>query len=344
MLPTLRSLSETGLTLNLCALSSSPSNRARASETGESVPRVTSFSWDGFPQAGIDDAPTELPAGLSASGEPPTEPPRRTRNRARALVPFAGGVVAAFLAVATYAAVFPAARPPSSADVNAAIASALASVTPPPAFSEGVWARVQPAVVLIEAAPAVSATPAPSGAIDSEGSLGTGVVINDRGDIMTALHVVLGAPSITVTFADGSTSAAVVSSSHPETDIAILQAATLPQGLAPAVLGSPGSIRVGSEVYVVGSPFGLYGSLSAGVVSALNRTFTQPGGRQITGLIQIDAAVNPGNSGGPLLNRAGQVVGIVDALVNPTKQDVFIGIGLAVPIDVAGGAAGLPQY
>ena len=301
------------------------------------------FSWDSPPEAEPAASALDLAVPPPPTGEPPW------RARARALVPFAGGVLAALLAVLVYATAFPAARPPSTADVNDAIASALASVTPPPAFSEGAWARVQPAVVLVEAAAGATpgpsgATPAPSGANDSQGSLGTGVVINDQGDIMTALHVVQGAPSIKVTFADGSTSAAIVTSSHPETDIAILRAATLPAGLAPAVLGSPGSMRVGSEAYVVGSPFGLYGSLSAGVVSALNRTFTQADGHQITGLIQIDAAVNPGNSGGPLLNRAGQVVGIVDALVNPTKQDVFIGIGLAVPIDVAGGAAGLPQY
>jgi S1-C subfamily serine protease len=104
-------------------------------------------------------------------------------------------------------------------------------------------------------------------------------------------------------------------------------------------------MRVGSEAYVVGHPFGLTDSLSAGVVSGLGRSFQFPNSDQVLrGLIQVDAAVNPGNSGGPLLNRAGQVVGIITGLVNPTKQDVFIGIGLAVPIDVAGGAAGLPQY
>ena len=85
--------------------------------------------------------------------------------------------------------------------------------------------------------------------------------------------------------------------------------------------------------------------MSAGVVSGLERIVQPPDtDRVLTGLIQIDAAVNPGNSGGPLLDRDGQVVGIVTALINPTDEDVFIGIGLAVPIDVAGGAAGLPPY
>jgi S1-C subfamily serine protease len=104
-------------------------------------------------------------------------------------------------------------------------------------------------------------------------------------------------------------------------------------------------MRIGSEAYVVGNPFGLYGSLSTGVVSGLNRSFQEPGSDRVyKGLIQVDAAINPGNSGGPLVDRNGRVVGIVTALVNPTKQDVFIGIGLAVPIDVAGGGAGLPAY
>ncbi|TAM59021.1 MAG: trypsin-like serine protease, partial [Chloroflexota bacterium] len=91
-------------------------------------------------------------------------------------------------------------------------------------------------------------------------------------------------------------------------------------------------------------PFGLSGSMSAGIVSGLGRSFKEPGtGVTLHGLIQIDAAVNPGNSGGPLIDRDGRVLGIVTGLVNPTAQDVFIGIGFAVPIDVAGGAAGLPQ-
>jgi S1-C subfamily serine protease len=104
-------------------------------------------------------------------------------------------------------------------------------------------------------------------------------------------------------------------------------------------------MRIGTDAYVVGNPFGLVGSLSSGVVSGLDRAYEQPGtDRTIRGLIQVDAAVNPGNSGGPLIDRDGRVVGIVTALVNPTDQDVFIGIGLVVPIDVAGGAAGLPPY
>ena len=125
----------------------------------------------------------------------------------------------------------------------------------------------------------------------------------------------------------------------------MLQPSQPPAIIVPATLGNPNAVQIGSEAYIVGNPFGLYGSLSAGVVSGLDRSFQFPDSDLVLhGLIQVDAAVNPGNSGGPLLDRDGQVVGIVTALINPTKEDVFIGIGLAVPIDVAGGAAGLPPY
>jgi S1-C subfamily serine protease len=136
-----------------------------------------------------------------------------------------------------------------------------------------------------------------------------------------------------------------VSVRQPDHDIAVVQPQQLPATAVPATLGNPNSVQVGSEAYVVGHPFGLLDSMSAGVISGLGRSFQLPNSTVVLhGLIQVDAAINPGNSGGPLLNRAGQVIGIVTGLVNPTNQDVFIGIGLAVPIDVAGGAAGLPQY
>ena len=170
-------------------------------------------------------------------------------------------------------------------------------------------------------------------------------MVDAGGQVLTALHVVAGAGSIHLTFADGSTSSATVTTTQPDHDIAVLQPDTVPAAVTPATLGNPGAVRVGSDAFIVGNPFGLTGSLSAGVVSGLDRSFKVPDSDQVLdGLIQVDAAVNPGNSGGPLLNRGGQVIGIVTALVNPTSEDVFIGIGLAVPIDVAGGAAGLPQY
>ena len=104
-------------------------------------------------------------------------------------------------------------------------------------------------------------------------------------------------------------------------------------------------MHIGDEAYAVGNPLGLSGSLSAGVISGFNRSFTiDETGLELGGLIQFDAAVNPGNSGGPLLNRFGQVIGIVTALAKPNERDSFTGIGFAVPIEIAGGAAGIPEY
>lgn len=272
----------------------------------------------------------------------------QTKRRLRSAAPFALTALVAILAVEAYGAATPGPRPLTQQDVATSVAHALASVTPPPAFSEAAYAAVRPAVVTIQAqGVTASVSPSASGlgasAPTADGSLASGVVIDTGGDILTALHVVANATSIIVTFADGTQSPAQVQTSQPQNDIAVLRASQPPANLQPATLGNPRSVQVGSEAFVIGNPFGLSGSISAGVVSGLDRSFQLPdNGPTLQGLIQVDAAVNPGNSGGPLVNRDGQVIGIVSALINPTNQDVFIGIGLAVPIDVAGGAAGLP--
>jgi serine protease DegQ len=286
-------------------------------------------------------------------------------------VPFSLGVLAALLALAMYGVVEPGPRPLTQQDVATSITQALASETLGPALSQQVYQAIEPSLVVIEtrvgggtaaegggtivsaaatstaaASPAAPATPGATATASAPptGDLGSGVVVDTSGDILTCLHVVANATSIQVTFADGTTSPAQVVTQQPQNDIAVLRATQPPAKLVPAVLGNPRSVQVGSEAFVVGNPFGLYDSMSSGIVSGLNRSYQLPNnGALLQGLIQVDAAVNPGNSGGPLLNRNGQVIGIVTALVNPTNQGVFIGIGLAVPIDVAGGAAGLPQ-
>jgi S1-C subfamily serine protease len=279
----------------------------------------------------------------AAAPEPAPEAAERpsriagAKSRMRRAGPFAVGVAATLVALALYGALLPGPAPLTTRDVNETIKSALASVTPPPAFSERVYEQIQPSLVFIEA------TPTNRAADSKEERLGSGVVVDLAGDVLTSLHVVAGSSTIKLTFADGTSSLATIVAQQPEHDIAVLQAATPPNPIIPAVLGNPGAVRIGDEAYAVGNPFGLAGSISAGVISARDRSFkVESTGRTIKGLFQIDAAVNPGNSGGPLLNRDGQVIGIVTALVNPTNEKVFIGIGLAVPIDVAGGAAGLP--
>jgi S1-C subfamily serine protease len=169
---------------------------------------------------------------------------------------------------------------------------------------------------------------------------GAGVVINANGTVLTALHVVSGATKITTRFADGTEAGSRIANQQPANDIAVLAVDRLPEVVVPAVLG--GGVRVGDPVFAVGHPLGLADSLSAGVVSALGRSVRVDVGSTLKDLIQFDAAVNPGNSGGPLLNRGGQVIGIVTALANPSKQNFFVGIGFAVPIATAGGTAGSP--
>jgi S1-C subfamily serine protease len=213
------------------------------------------------------------------------------------------------------------ARPTSSPEASA-----------PPSIAE-IYATLSPSVVSIRAT---------GGGAGARAAVGTGVIANADGAILTALHVVADAESIEVAFADGTRSAATVGAADPANDIAALVPANLPAVLVPAVLG--GGVSVGDEVVAIGNQLGLTQSTTAGVVSGLGRSFAREDAEDaedaedIEGLIQFDAAVNPGSSGGPLINANGETVGIVIALANPTDADTFIGIGFAVPIGTALGA------
>ncbi len=263
---------------------------------------------------------------------------QRVCQRARSAVPFITGILAAFVALLLYNLLLPGPRPLTPRELSDTIAHAMASATPPPPFSAKVYEQIHPSLVLIQ-----TRIPGQNGKVMN--GLGSGVVVDDSGSILTALHVVQNATDIQVTFADGTQSVAGIIAQTPDQDIAVLRAIAPSPNLVPATLGNPHTLRVGDEAFAVGSPFGLYGSLSAGVISGLDRTFQPPDRpEKLTGLIQIDAAVNPGNSGGPLLNRDGEVVGVITGLVNPNDQEVFVGIGCAVPIDVAAGASGSPVY
>jgi S1-C subfamily serine protease len=266
------------------------------------------------------------------------KPWRRFRPHLQSTVLFAVGVLAALTGLLFYTYLTPDPPQLTTKDVNDSVAEALASVTPAPARSAQVYRVIQPSLVFIEVEKP-----------DDEGEIGrgvgSGVVISGAGDILTSLHVVDGATEIQLFFADGSESSAQVIVEEPENDIAVLHPNETPGLIVPAMLGNPGAMSIGDEAFVVGNPLGLYSSMSVGVISGFDRSFKPRNSDQkLEGLIQIDAAVNPGNSGGPLLNRGGQVIGIVTGLVNPTEQEVFIGIGFAVPINVAASAAGAPPY
>jgi putative serine protease PepD len=238
-------------------------------------------------------------------------------------------VTAAVAALALTAALFfrwgsagtapPAAAPPAPAPSATALTTAQ------------VYQTLLPSVVFIQSTGGASGvgrdTPA------AESATGTGVVVNADGTVLTALHVVVGASAIQVTFADGTRSAAKVATTDAADDIATLTPAKLPSVVVPAVLG--GGAAVGDDVVAIGNQLGLRNSTTAGVISGVDRSVGQGRAADLRGLIQFDAAVNPGSSGGPLINTRGEVVGVVVALANPTDAGTFIGVGFAVPIGAA---------
>jgi S1-C subfamily serine protease len=211
-----------------------------------------------------------------------------------------------------------------------------------PTASPSVTATREPttAELYTALAPSVVSIEAVSRGVTSVNAAGTGVVVNADGTILTALHVVKSAEAIRVTFADGTPSAATITSADPTTDIATLSASTLPSVVVPVVIGPSDNLSVGDNVIAIGNQLGLTGTTTAGVVSGINRRTTVGDGTVLAGLIQFDAAVNPGSSGGPLVNSQGETVGIVVALANPTAAGTFIGIGFAVPIATAVAAGG----
>ena len=195
--------------------------------------------------------------------------------------------------------------------------------------------------------PGAPATPgAPGAAPDTQtadatphpDSTGSGVVINEQGDILTNLHVIRSTDRWEITFFDGSKSDAILVSMQPENDLAVIRAKRQPDDLKPATMASTRGLNPGDMVVAEGFPFGIGPSVSSGVVAGLKREFDDPDDKEkpkMTNLIQFDEAVNPGNSGGPLVNRDGEVVGIVTAIYNPTGQRVFAGMAFAVPIENA---------
>ena len=224
-------------------------------------------------------------------------------------------------------------------DINAAVLKTLETTTLPSAAAKA-YEAVLPSVVRV-----MAYAQGKDDDHDQGMGVGTGVVIVDKGVILTNLHVIQGAHTIKVVFADGLESTARVIGTQPENDLAVLQADKIPDDLHAATMRSTADLQPGDQVLAVGFPFGIGPSASAGVVSGLKRTFRSPdGGQDIGNLIQFDAAANPGNSGGPLVTMDGEVIGIVTAILNPTRMRTFIGIGFAVPIENAAAAFGMPPF
>jgi putative serine protease PepD len=178
----------------------------------------------------------------------------------------------------------------------------------------------------------ITATSASQGSFPGSGSQsaeGTGFVYDTNGDILTNEHVVDGASSVTVKFSDGSTYKGTVVGTDPSTDIAVVHVNAPASKLVPLTLADSSDVSVGDGVVAIGNPFGLEGTVTSGIVSALGREITAPDSSPIEGAIQTDAAINHGNSGGPLLNMKGEVIGITSQIESDSGGND--GVGFAVP-------------
>ena len=285
------------------------------------------------------------PRPAAASQDAPASPaPVRTGWRTRLAryerpLLLAGGALFALILVAVHGSFAPAQQQLTQKDIDAAVLYTLDNV-PMQSHGAKAYAAVQRSVVRVRG----RTSDQREDGYQSEG-VGSGVVIVDTGIILTNLHVVNGADQVQVEFFDGLESEATVVGVRPEHDLAVLQAKKLPDDLQAATLRSTSDLQPGDEVIAVGFPFGIGPSVSSGVISGLRREYRSPQGkRQLTNLIQFDAAANPGNSGGPLVTSDGEVVGIVTAILNPTEEHVFIGIGFAVPIENAAAAVGISPF
>lgn len=243
----------------------------------------------------------------------------------------------AVLLVYLHAVLVPAPRELTQEDIDAAVLRTLQTKSLPSQTAKA-YKVIRPSVVRVRGARHASA-------VSTEMSVGSGVIIIENGSILTNLHVIAGAERVQVTFADGLQSEADVIGTRPEHDLAVIRARDVPDDIVPATLRSTQGLTLGTEVVAVGFPFGIGPSVSAGVVSGLRREYLSLEGKTLlTNLIQFDAAVNPGSSGGPLVTVEGEVVGIVTSLLNPTERSFFVGIGFAVPIENAAAAVGIPPF
>ncbi len=308
--------------------------------------REAVFSKSPRPAGSDKHAPTEPSPLTSQANSKPSTPIHRGLNKLKSgwrwdfLAVFLMGIVCSLLAVGVFSPALQWRPALTQKDIDAAVLHTLQTKDLPSASAKAA-ASIQGAVVHVQA---YVADPTNKDS-DIESGVGTGVVIKDDGTILTNFHVVFGAKKLRVTFFDGTESDATVIGVQADKDLAVLKPQKIPDDLEPAILGSSQQLAPGDGVVAVGFPFGIGPSVSSGVVSGLNRQFKSQDGKQnLTGLIQFDAAANPGNSGGPLINMSGEVVGIVTAILNPTSARTFIGIGFATTIESAGSAVGLPPF
>ena len=265
--------------------------------------------------------PYEPPEPPPASPPPPTNAgrPASPLTLAVAALVVAGGIAGGALGAEAILNRTPAAAP--AAVTRSASTSSVAQAQTPMA-APAIYQQAAPGVVTI--------TTSVAGRFGRVGEgTGSGIVLNTNGDILTNAHVVAGANQIQVTFNDGRILTATLVNSNTSADLAVVRVSAAASTLHPLPLGNSNNVLVGDHVYAIGAPFGLPESMTAGIVSGLNRHNAASG---LSGLIQTDAPINPGNSGGALLNTQGQVIGINDSIESPIAGNV--GIGFAIPVNV----------
>jgi len=268
----------------------------------------------------------EPPSPASPPVEPvPSFPHRPARSMAAAML--AAGLVVGSVGGGAVGVLLASHRTASTPNAPATLAAGVAAPAPSPGSYAAIYQQTVPGVVTI------STEIARGGARSFSQAEGSGIVADKQGDILTNAHVVAGATQLQVTFSDGHTATAQVKGVDQSADLAVVKVSVSQDQLHPLAIGNSDTLQVGDTALAIGSPFGLQGSFTAGIISGLNRSTTAPNGRALTGMIQTDAPINPGNSGGALLDGRGQLVGINDSIQSPVEGNV--GVGFAIPVNRA---------
>src|ERR1700738_1979079 len=255
----------------------------------------------------------------------PPFPHRPARSMAVAML--AAGLVAGSIGGGAVGALLASNRhTPSASTSTGTVAAGVAAPAPSPGSFAAIYQQVKDGVVTI------TTSVSGGGARSFSQAEGSGIVVDTQGDILTNAHVVDGASQVQVAFSDGHTATGQVKGVDQSADLAVVQVSASDQ-LHPLTAGNSDALQVGDTALAIGSPFGLQGSFTAGIISGLNRGTTAPNGRALTGMIQTDAPINPGNSGGALLDGKGQLIGINDSIQSPVEGNV--GVGFAIPINRA---------
>lgn len=265
-----------------------------------------------------ESPPTAQPA--------PSFPRRPARGMAAAML--AAGLVIGSIGGGTVGAVLAGHQNTGTATTTSGTVTAgVAAPAPSPGSFAAIYQQTAPGVVTI------STEIGRSGFRSFSQAEGSGIVVDKQGNILTNAHVVAGASQIQVTFSDGQTTTGQVKGVDQSADLAVVKVSVSENELHSLAIGNSDTLQVGDTALAIGTPFGLQGSFTAGIISGLDRSTTAPNGRALTGMIQTDAPINPGNSGGPLLDGRGQLIGINDSIQSPIEGNV--GVGFAIPINRA---------